>query len=379
MRTSPSTGTATDWAGNTATDEVSGINVDTSAPNAPTAVLSPAPNGAGWNNTNLVVDFTAVGDNGPSGVASCTADVPVSTETASQTVSGTCTDNAGNVSAATEVTVKLDKTGPVISNTVTVTGDEGANGWYTSNVEVIFTAIDALSGLTAASKSVTSSGQGAAVQVQSPAFTDLADNTTDAGDVTKSYKIDLTNPTAAFDSTIGSVYFGSVPTAPTCTATDGQSGPAGCEVAGYNTTVGTHTLTATATDNAGRTSTTQQTYTVKAWTLSGFYQPVDMGGVWNTVKGGSTVPLKFEIFSDKTELTTTGAVKTFTQKAIACPNAAAVDEIEIVSTGGTTLRYDATGGQFIQNWATPRTPGACYVVTMTALDGSQITANFKLK
>jgi hypothetical protein len=32
-------------------------------------------------------------------------------------------------------------------------------------------------------------------------------------------------------------------------------------------------------------------------TLSGFYQPVEMDGVVNTIKGGSTVPMKFEVYS----------------------------------------------------------------------------------
>jgi hypothetical protein len=33
-------------------------------------------------------------------------------------------------------------------------------------------------------------------------------------------------------------------------------------------------------------------------TLKGFYAPVDMGNsVVNTAKGGSTVPLKFEVFA----------------------------------------------------------------------------------
>ena len=56
-------------------------------------------------------------------------------------------------------------------------------------------------------------------------------------------------------------------------------------------------MTATATDNAGRTATATRSYTVNAWTTKGFYQPVDMDGVYNTVKGGSTVPLKFELFA----------------------------------------------------------------------------------
>ena len=53
-------------------------------------------------------------------------------------------------------------------------------------------------------------------------------------------------------------------------------------------------MTATADDVAGNETTATRSYTVLAWTLTGFYQPVDMNNVVNTVKGGSTVPLKFE-------------------------------------------------------------------------------------
>jgi hypothetical protein len=116
--------------------------------------------------------------------------------------------------------------------------------------------------------------------------------------------------------------------------------------------------------------------------VKGFYAPVDMGGVWNTVKGGSTVPLKFEVFSGSTELTSTSAVKSFTVKGVACPGAlAATHDIELVTTGGTSLRYDSTAGhgQFIQNWQTPKKPGACYAVTMTTQAGSSVSANFWLK
>jgi hypothetical protein len=152
-----------------------------------------------------------------------------------------------------------------------------------------------------------------------------------------------------------------------------------CVVTGGGNAIGTHTYTATATDNAGNTSTGTMTYEVLAWTLKGFYSPVDMSGVWNTVKGGSTVPLKFEVFAAQ-ELTSTSAIKSFMQKTVSCPgSSAAVDEIEVTSTGGTSLRYDTTGGQFIQNWQTPKKPGTCYTVTMTTQDDSKISANFMLK
>jgi hypothetical protein len=125
--------------------------------------------------------------------------------------------------------------------------------------------------------------------------------------------------------------------------------------------------------------------TILAWTLAGYYQPVDMstgGLIYNTVKGGSTVPLKFNVYqasqSNANERTDVGAVKAFTATPAAC-SSTTTDDIEIVTTGGTSLRYDITGHQFVQNWLTPKTVGACYQVTMTTLDGSKLTAFFKLK
>ncbi|HEY2895852.1 MAG TPA: PxKF domain-containing protein, partial [Gemmatimonadaceae bacterium] len=155
---------------------------------------------------------------------------------------------------------------------------------------------------------------------------------------------------------------------------------------GATTLVGSYTNTA-----SGLTSTNYAIayvpakLSILAWTLAGFYQPVDMnagGMIYNTVKGGSTVPMKFNIYqstqANTNERTDVGAVKSFTASPYVC-TAAATDDIEIVSTGGTVLRYDTSGQQFIQNWATPKSPGTCYKVTMTALDGSALTAYFKLK
>jgi hypothetical protein len=121
---------------------------------------------------------------------------------------------------------------------------------------------------------------------------------------------------------------------------------------------------------------------VPQYTLSGFYRPVDMGGVFNTVKGGSTVPLKFEVFDSATgmEQTDVAVVDRFDVTPITCPNGnPTTDDVESTTTGGTSLRYDFTEGQFIQNWKTPKTPGKCYVVTLTTDDGTSISAYFKMK
>jgi hypothetical protein len=93
------------------------------------------------------------------------------------------------------------------------------------------------------------------------------------------------------------------------------------------------------------------------------------------------VPLKFELFKGTTELTDTSAIKQPLQaQKVSCISGAPEDLIEeLTATGGTSLRYDATGGQFIYNWKTPTGAGTCYKVTVTAQDGSTLSAYFKLK
>lgn len=117
-------------------------------------------------------------------------------------------------------------------------------------------------------------------------------------------------------------------------------------------------------------------------TLKGFFQPVDMSAssvVWNTVKGGSTVPLKFQIFVGTTEVKDTSfVVQPLTAVRVPCASGT-TDDVGLTATGATSLRYDSTGGQFVYNWQTPKSPGSCYTVTVTTTDGSSISANFQLK
>jgi MBG domain len=148
------------------------------------------------------------------------------------------------------------------------------------------------------------------------------------------------------------------------------------------TNVGSYEVLAKITDNNYQGQTTG-TLVISPWNLKGFYQPVDMGDVLNTVKNGSTVPVKFELFKSVggTELTSTGDVSSISAKTVSCTafTGDPEDAIETVATGGTSLRYDTTGGQFIYNWQTPKKPNTCYNLTMTAKDGSTISAYFKLK
>jgi hypothetical protein len=296
---------------------------------------------------------------------------------------GCSASSAGGSADEVKVSIKRDATAPVISDDGPTLPADGENGWYVSAVTNQFSATDTTSGLPSGTSpwTVSTASEGSGLKVSSGSVTDLAGNTAPSID-SAAFNVDLTDPTdVAFAGTIAdgaSYYFGSVPPQPTCSASDAISGLAGCVVTGYTTSVGSHTLTATATDNAGRTASAQLTYLVLSWTLKGFYQPVDMGGTWNTVKGGSTVPLKFEIFAGTTELTGVDAVRTFNVNPVSCANSV-MDAIELTTTGATLLRYDAVAGQFVQNWQTPKQSGSCYSVTMATQDASSLTAWFKLK
>jgi hypothetical protein len=141
---------------------------------------------------------------------------------------------------------------------------------------------------------------------------------------------------------------------------------------------GETTVSCTATDSSSNEVTKSFKITV-SFTRYGFYQPVDMNGVYNKVKGGSTVPLKFEVFAGSNEITSTSVVKSYGTKTVSCEAGVPIDDIETLATGGTSLRYDSTSGQFIFNWQTPKTPGACIRFTLTLIDDSEFVAYFILK
>jgi hypothetical protein len=317
------------------------------------------------------------------------------------------TDAAGNIGTSDNKSVTIDKTPPTVTPTAfkgpDFTDTYPADTWTNKDVRVTFTCADNTggSGLTSASgneeDNFTTETSGATATFDGTCADKAGNNATsdlDFGPI----KIDKSAPTniqfSGTTLTDGTTYdFGDVPAGPTgCTANGDISGLKSCgtdAATTYKTTVGTHTITATAEDNAGNTSQATLSYTVRSWTMTGFYQPVDMNGVYNTVKSGSTVPLKFEVFkgpsSNLTELTDTlstiGGNSDVKVTSINCEAGASIDDVETTVSGNTVLRYDTTSGQFVFNWQTPKNKaGSCYKVTIPAKDGvSSLTAYFKLK
>jgi hypothetical protein len=230
--------------------------------------------------------------------------------------------------------------------------------------------------------SLTSVGPDAGTYAISPVVSGTGLSNFEVTSANGSYTINKAPSTTTVTCAAGPFYYTGSPITPCSALVTGVGGLNQSLMVNYtnNTAVGTATASATyGGDTNHNGSTDSKNFSILAWTLNGFYQPVDMGGVFNTVKGGSTVPLKFEVFAGLTELTSTSVVQSFVQTRIACDTSATIDEIEVTTTGGTSLRYDTTAGQFIQNWKTPTGANTCYRVTMTTADGSSLIAFFRLK
>ncbi len=369
----------------TRTFTVASTPADTKAPTVNCVV----PNQDTWYGENVSVPCTASDESGLASGSPATFTLTMSVavgseDAAAKTNSQTIKDIHGNQILVGPYTFKVDRLAPTASPSRSP--DANADGWNNSDVTVSFTGTDGGSGIASCDAAKVLSTDGAN-QSASGICTDNAGNHS-APAAVSGINIDKTKPTVSLvggPANGSSPIFGSVPAAPTCTASDALSGLDGtCTISGYKTTVGTHTVTATATDKAGNTETATLTYTVLPWALKGFYAPVDMkdaagSEIINTIRAGQAVGLKFNVYAGTTEKTTTDAVPNFTAKQIACSASATTAPVEITNTGSTRLRYDATAAQFIQNWATPKTANSCYRVSIVTLDGSSLTAVFQTK
>ena len=139
------TGTCTDGAGNSAARPFT-LKYDGTAPAVTGAQPARGPNGNGWYRDDVSVAFS--GTDQLSGIRSCTTPTYSGPDSGAASVSGTCTDEAGNVSNLSTFGLKFDSTDPFV-----IGGQPGraadANGWYNHDVSVAFNGSDQTSGVAA--------------------------------------------------------------------------------------------------------------------------------------------------------------------------------------------------------------------------------------
>jgi hypothetical protein len=366
---------AVDAAGNVEPTNGVALKYDNIAPTV-THTLSPVPNAEQWNHDDVTVHFAARDDDTGSGVDAdrTTPDVVVDHETPGELVVGEAYDVAGN-RGTDKVTVKLDKTGPLVE--ATVSGPKSGS-WYTGSVTVHFTCSDALSGVAVcpADKVLTENGPG---QSASATATDKAGNATTAS--VHGIDIDGTAPSVSVGGVAdGGIYtLGDVP-AVGCRATDDESGVESCEVTrsgGLPSGVGTYTAKATATDKAGHVATASVTYRV-IYRFDGFRQPINdtahqVGTSTSVFKAGSTVPVKLQLKrADGTIVANAGAPAWLTPVKGGVTTAP-VDEslYAAVADANTAYRSDAGDQQWMFNWGTPASGKGYYHRIGARLDDGQ--------
>jgi hypothetical protein len=329
------------------------------------AVVSPAPNAAGWIAGPATIAY-ACADQG-SGIAegACPTPVVVNVD-GTRVVEARVADAAGN-EAAVYTTVKVDRTAPAIAASVVPAAWSNA-----AEATVGFACTDATSGLAADACPSPVSVAAEGTTTVSGTAQDIAGNEASA-EVT--VRLDRTAPVVTVETGPGGVR--------TCATVDPLSGVATPATAASTTVnvngIPTTTLTCSgATDNAGNgAATVTQTY-VAPMAFTGFLSPVNNAPTVNTGQAGRTYPLKFRLTgSDGLPITVLPAVTSTTYRTGGSCSGLG-DALESTAAGNSQLTVDPTTGTFQYTWKTPSKKG-CYVFRLGLADGTTREAIFSLR
>jgi hypothetical protein len=421
-----SAGQCVDNAGNSDTSaSVGPIRIDKTAPvissSAVNADASPYTAGT-WTNQTVTVSFTCA-DVGlvQSTIQTNTVgadDRTLSAETSGTTVAsdGDCVDQAGNSdSAETFGMVEIDKTAPVISGVASPGAN--ANGWNKTAVSVTFTCADTgpvqstidIDSVAGDNQDLTSETSALGVTVTSDGqCIDKAGNSDPSASVGP-IKIDLTDPSVAITSHASGFITVASALLLTGTASDTPSGIQSVSVNGgadgysagtWNTSVilvcGANTITATATDKAGRTSQTSISVTrVCAGALT-YYQPIDQSttaAIINTGKMGKVIPVKVTGFFNpgtgavaltEANLAAYGLTLRIGVNSATCAGGTTTDLVEAYADAGAsndnTNMFRWSTSQWIYNLDTGKAPSVtmavngCYRLDVYLQDSHNVKA-----
>jgi hypothetical protein len=129
--------------GVTATMEVP-IKVDMTLPTVTGGFPARGADVNGWYNAAVGISFS--GTDMTSGIASCTSTTYGGPDSGAASLAGTCTDHAGNTSAAFPYGLKYDANPPIL-NGATPERPANAGGWFNRPVRFDIQATDAISGI----------------------------------------------------------------------------------------------------------------------------------------------------------------------------------------------------------------------------------------
>jgi hypothetical protein len=209
------TGICTDAAGNTTNTTVGSIDIVRTAPGISASATSGGqPYAAGtWTHQSVTVTFTCTPVSVGNQIASLTTPVQVTTATTNGTVTGVCTDTAGNSSSTTFGSVSsgidIDLTLPIATATATTTNNSNvvvpytAGTWTNHDVVVTFHCTDTgpnQSGVASVASPVTVSAEGTTSAITG-GCQDVAGNNANPPAFFGPILIDKSPPTCSFTVT----------------------------------------------------------------------------------------------------------------------------------------------------------------------------------
>ena len=394
--------TATDAAGNTVSGiqtvtvtESPGINPTITAPGDVSVNTGPGATSCGTVVSDATLGSATANDN-CAGVTVTRTGVPAGNmfPVGATTVTYTATDKSGNIATDTQVVTVTDNTVPIITAPAAVTLYTGAGatscGVTVSNLDGtlgVATANDNCPGVTVARNGVPA-GNTFPLGTTTLTYlaTDAYGNTASATQVVT--VVDNTPPVVTPPANItvnlplNSTATSMVVNYPNpATATDNCGGTINITyspASGSTFSVGTTTVTVTATDVAGNVGTATFTVTV-LYNFTGFFSPVDNLPTLNVVNAGRAIPVKFSLSGNK-GLNIFAASSPYTV-SINCDGSAPQNDVaETTTAGSSSLSYDAASDRYIYTWKTENSwANTCRQLVVKLNDGSEHRSNFKFR
>lgn len=364
--------------GATGSDEevttITEIVVVDSTPPEITPMVTPGANTNGWHNVDVQISWSV--SDPESAITSMSGCDPVVLADETSEIILTCEATSAGGTSSESVTIKIDKTKPVIAGDADP--DANTNGWNNTDVDVGFICADTgvvQSGIdidTVVGETLTTEGAGQSVTNTGDCI-DMAGNAADSAMVSD-INIDKTAPIVIITTPADGVsYTYNQTILAEWSISDALSGIDGAlatsttanGVAISTTPVEPKLYVVTATDLAGNTTSLTNNYSVVAYTFCGVGKPVSM--TWKDWQKLSTLPVKFCL------------TDTFGNRISNATGQLWVDGIAAVSSGssnvGNYFRYDPLQQQYIYNASTKSsfwTIGT-HILRITLDDGTSYT------